>query len=116
MSQFATIVAAQKRACLKNLSEIPDSALEQPLPFKIQGESTDRKGNVVLNGTVTHEGTTYKAAIFGIRDILAALDGNAPKVGLVLDLPHHRTSGGGVFYARPADEMTPAEAAIADIG
>jgi|GEM_PF-6820342 len=113
MSQFATIVAAQKRACLKPLWEIPDYALAQPLPFKIQGESSDRKGNVVLNGTVTYDGTTYKAAIFGIRDILAALNGQAPKVGLVLDLKHHRTSGGGVFYARPADEVTPSEAAIA---
>lgn len=115
MSGFASIVAAQARAAMPALSEISDAALRKPLPFRVTGSSESAKGDTVLNGTVTHGKTVYKAAIFGMSDILAALGGAEPKVGLTLNLAFKRVAGKGVFFARP-DRVTPSEAraAIAD--
>lgn len=100
-NQFASIVAAQARAALPVLSAIPDKALEKPLAFEITGSATSAKGEEVLNGTVTHKGKTYRAAIFGIKDILFALNDVEPKVGLTLNLKFKRVSGKGVFIDRP---------------
>lgn len=111
---FASIVAAQTRAALPALSEISDAALKKRLPFVVTGSSESARGDTVLNGTVTHAGKTYKAAIFGMSDILAALDGAEPKVGLTLNLAFERTKDDrkGVFFARPktAEEVAVSEA------
>jgi hypothetical protein len=111
-NSFATIVAAQARAALPVLSEIADAALRKPLAFTVTGCSETAKGETVLNGTVTHGKVTYRAAIFGMSDILEALDGAEPKVDLVLKLRFERNARSkGVFFARNRSEsVTPAEA------
>lgn len=107
---FNTLAAAQKRNAMPTLSEIPDAALAQPLPFRLVSEATTRTGQFVVNGTVEHDGVVYRAAIFGMGDALAALGGQAPKVGLVLNIPFARNAtSGGVFFVR-SDAVTPAEA------
>jgi hypothetical protein len=110
-NSFATIVAAQVRDALPVISKIPDSALKKPLAFTVTGSVEKASGEVVLCGTVTHGKITYKAAIFGLSDILEALDGAKPEVGLELKLPFERNARSkGVFFAR-SESVTPAEAA-----
>lgn len=110
---FASIVAAQERATLPALSEIPDAALKKKLPFVVTGSSDTNRGPV-LNGTVTHEGKTYRAAIFGMSDILFALNTRRPRVGLKLNLKFERNDDDrkGVFLDRPktAEEVVVSEA------
>jgi hypothetical protein len=112
-NSFSAIVAAQARAALPVLSEIPDAALRKPLAFTVTGCSETAKGETVLNGTVTHGKTVFRAAIFGMSDILEALGGAEPKVDLVLELRFERNARSkGVFFARTRSEsVTPAEAA-----
>jgi hypothetical protein len=110
---FATIVDAQVRDALPVISKIPDAALKKPLAFTVTGSMEKATGEVVLNGTITHGKSTYKAAIFGLSDILEALDGAKPEVGLVLKLRFERNARSkGVFFARTrTSSVTPAEAA-----
>lgn len=113
MTQFASIVAAQARKALPALSAIPAAALKKPLPFKIVSAAKSRSGDDVLNGTVEYKDVTYRAALFGMGDILSALDGQTPKVDLVLMLSFRKTEQGGVFYARPESEISPKAARAA---
>lgn len=116
MSQFRRIVAAKSRMALPALSEIPDAALANPLPFKIVSESESRKGEVVLNGLVKYEGTVYRAAIYGMGAILEALGDRDAAEGLVLELQFERSAKGFVNFARMdlgSDAVAPAEAEAA---
>ena len=111
---LARLAAAQHRALLPALSEIPTAALKKPLTFVVDGFSETTKGDIVMNGTVTHKGTKYRSAIFGEQDILAMLGDIAVSeaTGKSLTGTFHRTAQGGVFYRRPrkAVAVTPAEA------
>ena len=111
---LARLAAAQSRALLPALSEIPAAALKKPLTFVVDGFSETTKGDIVMNGTVTHKGTKYRSAIFGEQDILAMLGDIAVSeaTGKSLTGTFHRTAQGGVFYRRPrkAVAVTPAEA------
>jgi hypothetical protein len=111
---LARLAAAQNRALLPALSEIPTAALKKPLTFVVDGFSETTKGDIVMNGTVTHKGTKYRSAIFGEQDILAMLGDIAVSeaTGKSLSGTFHRTAQGGVFYRRPrkAVAVTPAEA------
>ena len=111
---LARLAAAQNRALLPALSEIPAAALKKPLTFVVDGFSETTKGDIVMNGTVTHKGTKYRSAIFGEQDILAMLGDIAVSeaTGKSLSGTFHRTAQGGVFYRRPrkAVAVTPAEA------
>ena len=114
-NEFASIVAAQARDKMPALSEIPNAALKKPLPFVITGAcKSARSGDTVLNGTVTYAGKTYKAALFGMSDILFALDGATPEKGLTLNLKFDRNDDDrkGVFLDRPktAEEVAVSEA------
>jgi hypothetical protein len=111
---LARLTAAQTRLALPTLAEIPAAALKKPLVFVIDGFSETSKGDIVMNGTVTHKGTKYRSAIFGEQDILAIL-GDLPvasAIGKSVTGTFHRTAQGGVFYRRPrkAATVTPAEA------
>ena len=111
---LARLTAAQTRLALPTLAEIPAAALKKPLVFVIDGFSETSKGDIVMNGTVTHKGTKYRSAIFGEQDILAIL-GDLPvasATGKSVTGTFHRTAQGGVFYRRPrkAATVTPAEA------
>lgn len=113
-ARLAALSAAQLRAKFPALSEIPAAALKKPLTFVVDGFSESGKGDLVMNGTVTHKGTKYRSAIFGEQDILAILGEVAVSeaTGKSLTGTFHRTAEGGVFYRRPrkAVAVTPAEA------
>lgn len=111
---LARLTAAQTRLALPTLAEIPAAALKKPLVFVIDGFSETSKGDIVMNGTVTHKGTKYRSAIFGEQDILAILGDLrvSDAIGKSVTGTFHRTAQGGVFYRRPrkAATVTPAEA------
>lgn len=111
---LARLTAAQTRLALPTLAEIPAAALKKPLVFVIDGFSETSKGDIVMNGTVTHKGTKYRSAIFGEQDILAILGDMrvSDAIGKSVTGTFHRTAQGGVFYRRPrkAATVTPAEA------